>query len=85
MIPSLLTREVGENAQFLCRSYGNKTWTFNNEMVHSNVVSRKNNSMLIILNIQIHNAGFYQCTTHDEINDEHTAESELKVTGEYFS
>ena len=81
MVPSLLTREIGENAQFLCRSYGNRTWAFNNGMVHSNVVSRKNNSVLIILNVQFHNAGFYRCITHDQINNEYTAESVLKVTG----
>ena len=82
MSPSLLIKEVGQDAQYVCRSFRGRIWTFNNDKIPSNVAFEMNNSILIIQNIQFHNIGFYQCTTYDEWNHRQTRSGELRLVGE---
>lgn len=86
VVPSSLRKTVGENANFLCRSYREKKWTFNNGKIPSNVVlTGKNKSILIISNIQLNNRGTYECTTTDEKNKEHSEFGALSVNCKLYS
>ena len=82
MSPSLLIKKVGQDARYVCRSFKDRIWTFNNGKLPSNVVFEMSNLILVIQNIQFHNVGFYQCTTYDQLNNKHTESGELRLARE---
>ena len=84
MIPKEISRYVGDDAVFNCKSYMKGKWTFINKKLPPNaVVTGNRDEVLTIHKINRENNGTYQCIITDNPNNL-VAEGTLKVYGEYY-
>ena len=81
MYPKINKVRIGNVAIFTCYDEGTVKWTFKGYSVPAKALSAEGH-IVMITNVQLHNAGKYICHAYEGRKETSTVHGELKVIGE---